>query len=132
MSDGMVIVIIFAVIALMGGGLAAAIVLCIKWSRTRKERSYTGETMGVVERIRPGGSDRASYAYVRYCVDGVEYTLRESLKLNSALIKLGPIPIGQRKTYVLGCSVGSTVRVSYLPSDPSRAILTDNRGIMNV
>ena len=132
MSDGMMIVIIFTAIALMGGGLAAAIILGMKWSRARKERAYTGETTGVVERIRRGGADHASYAYVRYCVDGVEYTLRESLKLKSSLIKLGPIPIGQRKTYVLDCGVGSTVRVSYLPSDPSRAILTDNRGIMNV
>ena len=130
MSDGIMIILIFALIALMGGGLAAAIILGTKWSRARKERSYTGETTGVVERIRSYGVDRPSVACVRYRVDGAEYTFRETLKVKSSAIKLGSVPIGQRKTYVLDCAPGSTVRVSYLPSDPSRAILTDNRGVM--
>lgn len=130
MSDGIMIILIFALIALMGAGLAAAIILGTKWSRARKERAYTGETTGVVERIRSYGVDRPSVAYVRYRVDGVDYTFRETLKVRSSAIKLGPVSIGQRKTYVLDCSPGSTVRVNYLPSDPSRAILTDNRGVM--
>lgn len=130
MSDGIMIILIFALIALMGAGLAAAIILGTKWSRACKERAYTGETTGVVERIRSYGVDRPSVAYVRYRVDGVDYTFRETLKVRSSAIKLGPVPIGRRKTYVLDCSLGSTVRVNYLPSDPSRAILTDNRGVM--
>ena len=130
MGDGIMIILIFALIALMGGGLAAAIILGTKWSRARKERAYTGETTGVVERIRSHGVDRPTVAYVRYRVDGAEYTFHETLKVKSNAIKLGAVPIGQRKTYVLDCALGSTVRVNYLPSDPSRAILTDNRGVM--
>ena len=50
----------------------------------------------------------------------------------SELVKLGPIPIGQRKRGKIASRVGSQVRVAYLPEDPSRAILADNSGLVNV
>ena len=65
-------------------------------------------------------------------VDDTEYERHETVKLTSEAIKLGPIPIGQRKRGKIPSSVGDTVRVAYLPTDPSKAILTDNKGLMNV
>ena len=54
------------------------------------------------------------------------------MKLASELVKLGPIPIGQRKRGKIASRVGSQVRVAYLLEDPSRAILADNSGLVNV
>ena len=51
------------------------------------------------------------------------------MKLSSELIRLGPVPIGQRKRGKIASREGSLVRVAYLPEDPSRAILADNTGL---
>ena len=105
MSDGIVILLIFGLIALLGGG--------------------------TIVRFRRGGIDRPTSACVRYEVDGRTYECRETVKLESEVIKIGPIPIGQRKRSKIAMRVGSPMSVAYLPSDPSRAILADNTGLMN-
>lgn len=131
MSDDIMILLVFGLIALLGGGTTALVLLIAKRVRAKKEREYTGEAVGTVVRFRMGGIDRPSSVCVRYEVDGRTYECRETLKLESELIKIGPVPIGQRKRGKIATRVGSKVRVAYLPSDPSKAILADNAGLMN-
>lgn len=131
MSGGAMILLIFGLIALLGGGTTVLALLIAKRIRAKKEREYTGETIGTVVRFRRGGIDRPTSACVRYEVDGRTYECRETLKLESELIKIGPVPIGQRKRGKIASRVGSKVRVVYLSSDPSKAILADNTGLMN-
>ena len=132
MSDGVMILLIFGLIALLGGGTTALVLVIAKRVRAHKEQAYTGATTGTIVRVRPGSTDRPTVVYVRYEVDGTEYECHETVKLTSEAIKLGPIPIGQRKRGKIPSSVGDTVRVAYLPTDPSKAILSDNKGLMNV
>lgn len=131
MSDGVMILLIFGLIALLGGGTTALVLVISKRVRAHKEQTYTGATTGTIVRVRPGSTDRPTVVYVRYEVDGTEYERHETVKLTSEAIKLGPIPIGQTKRGKIPSSVGDVVRVSYLPTDPSKAILTDNKGLMN-
>ena len=132
MSDGIMIILIFGLIALLGGGTTALVLLVAKRVRARKEQTYTGSTTGIVVRVRPGSTDRPTVVYVRYEVNGTAYECHETVKLTSEPIKLGPVPVGQRKRGKIPSSVGSEVRVAYLPDDPSKAILSDNGGLMNV
>lgn len=131
MSDGAMILLIFGLIALLGGGTTAIVLLVSKRVRAHKERTYTGQTVGTIIRVRPGGVDRPTTVYVRYEVGGMTYERRETVKLTSEAIKLGPIPIGQRKHGKIPSRVGCTVPVAYLPEDPSMAILVGNDGLMN-
>ncbi|MDM8271298.1 DUF3592 domain-containing protein [Thermophilibacter provencensis] len=132
MSDGIMILLIFGLIAVLGGGTTALVLLVAKRVRARKEQTYSGSTTGTVVRVRPGSTDRPTVVYVRYVVDGTAYECHETVKLTSEPIKLGPVPVGQRKRGKIPSSVGSEVRVAYLPADPSKAILADNGGLMNV
>lgn len=68
---------------------------------------------------------------VRYETDGQICKRRETVELRSEPINAGPVPIGQRKTARIATHAGSLVRVAYLPSDPSKAILAGNTGPMN-
>lgn len=131
MSDDIMILLVFGLIALLGGGTTVLALLIAKRVRAKKEREYTGEAVGTVVRFRMGGIDCPSSVCVRYEVDGRTYECRETVKLKSELIKIGPVPIGQRKRGKIASRVGSKVRVAYLPSDPSKAILADNAGLMN-
>lgn len=131
MSDGIMILLVFCLIALLGGGTTVLVLLIAKRVRQKKEREYTGEAVGTVARVRMGGVDRPSFVCVRYEVGGRTYECRETVKLESELIKIGPVPVGQRKRGKVASRVGSKMRVAYLPSDPSKAILADNTGLMN-
>ena len=131
MSDDIMILLVFGLIALLGGGTTALVLLVAKRVREKKEREYTGEAVGTVVRFRPGGVERPASVYVRYEVDGRAYECRETVKLKSEPIKIGPVPVGQRKTAKIATRMGGRVRVAYLPSDPSKAILSDNAGLMN-
>lgn len=131
MSDGSMILPVFGLIALLGGGTAAPAPIITKRIRKKKEREYIGKAVGTVVRFRRGGIDHPAFVCVRYEVDGRTYECRETVKLKSEPIKIGPVPIGQRKRGKIASRVGSKVRVAYLPSDPSKAILADNTGLMN-
>lgn len=98
----------------------------------RKRKLCTEMTDGIIIQMKANGPDRPTVITVRYIVDTVSYEIKDNLKLKSSLIKLGPAPVGQRKTPVIPATgVGSTVRVSYNPDKPAMAYLTDNIGIMN-
>lgn len=132
MTDGVMILLIFGLIALLGGGTTALALLIARRVRVCKERAYTGETTGTVVRVRPGSTERPTVVYVRYEVDGMTYECHETVKLSSEPIRLGRVPVGQRKRGKIPSRMGSAVRVAYLPTDPSKAILADNKGLMNV
>lgn len=57
MSDGIMILLVFGLIALLGGGTTALALPKAKRVRERKEREHTGGTVGTVVRFRPGGVD---------------------------------------------------------------------------
>ena len=59
------------------------------------------------------------------------YECHKTVKLRSGPIKAGSVSIGQRKIAKIATRVGGRVRVAYLPSDPSKAILAENMGLMN-
>ena len=56
MSDGVMILLVFALIALLGGGTTALVLLIARRARARKERAYTAETVGTVVRVPPAAS----------------------------------------------------------------------------
>ncbi|HHU53185.1 MAG TPA: hypothetical protein GXZ43_03790 [Clostridiaceae bacterium] len=98
----------------------------------RKKKRCTANTTGQIVNIRSKGLDCPTIITVQYQVDNQLYEVKESIKLRSEIIKLGFLPIGQRKIPVMGnTAVGNPARVSYNPDNPSDAYLTDNIGIMN-
>lgn len=132
MSDGQMIAIVFAALFLGVPAIVGVVLLLVKRNRARRMEAYTGRCQGEVVALVPHGRHSVTVARVRYEVDGRPYELREPLALRSEAIRLGPVPIGQRKTPKLGSvAPGSRVEVAYLPGDPSRALIVGNDGLMN-
>ena len=131
MSDGIMILLVLAPIALLGGGTTTLTLFIARRIREKREREYACETVGTVVRFRRGGIDRPASVCVRYEVDGQIYECCETVKLRSEPIKIGHVTIGQRKTAKIATRVGGQVRVAFLPSDPSKAILADSTGLLN-
>ena len=100
--------------------------------RKGRIRSMTAQCSGLVLSVKSYGIDCPWRIRVRYEVDGVSYEVVESLALKSSAIKAGPIPIGQRKTPVLGrVREGDTVTVIYDPDKPSKSHIQHNDGWIN-
>lgn len=96
----------------------------------RKEKlAETGaKTEGIITKFRLRGVDSSSVITVAYEVDGVEYSVTESVRMKSEAIRLGPIPIGQRQVPVMGAvEKGTKVTVIYDPKDPQKAVIGENR-----
>ena len=96
----------------------------------RKEKlAETGaKTEGIITKFRLRGVDSSSVITVAYEVDGVEYSVTESVRRKSEAIRLGRIPIGQRQVPVMGAVVeGTKVTVIYDPKDPKKAVIGENR-----
>lgn len=130
-SDGVMILITFGLIIFVPLAVVMFILLIARNSRERKKKNYKGFAQGTVEKIRPGGPDHPDVLYVSYSVKGVQYQVKETLKLKSEFIKLGGIPIGQRKTYKMGkLAKGDMVTVQYDEKEPSRAIILGNDGMV--
>lgn len=109
------------------------ILLAIKHNRNRKKRIYSGKTEGRIDKIYSRGLEYPTVMVVTYFVDGIEYHIKETVKVKSEMIKMGSIPIGQRKAYRMGnLSVGSYVTVQYDLQKPKNAIIPENDGIMDV
>lgn len=89
------------------------------------------ETNGIVIDLKIKGIDSPTIAIVEYEVEGKKYTIQESLKLESKAIKIGFIPIGQRKVPKLKCEKGGTVVVVYDGKKPQKAYLKGNDGKVN-
>ena len=99
---------------------------------SKKWKHCTEQTTGTVTSIISKNLDSPTMVTVCYSVNDIDYELKDSLKLKSELIKVGKIPIGQKKTRKMPVEIGSMVTVLYDPNLPSRAYLPDNTGIMNI
>ena len=93
----------------------------------------THVTEGKVVEIKNRGLDFPVIVTVEYEISGIAYQISESKKYSNETIKLGFLPIGQKKIPKLGSIVvGDTVSVSYNPMSPDMAYLTHNVGKINV
>lgn len=106
--------------------------------RKSDKKLCTSITTGKVIQLKVKGLDMPTMITVSYSANGNDYQITESLKLKSKAIKIGFLPIGQKKISVIehrtGVEVikGCEVKVNYNPNTPSMAYITDNIGIVNV
>lgn len=132
MSDGQMITIVFAALFLGVPAIVGVVLLLVKRNRALRMEAYTGRCQGEVVALAPHGRHSVTVARVRYEVGGRSYELEEALALRSEAIRVGPVPIGQRKTPKLGdMRPGREVEVAYLLEDPSQALIIGNDGLMN-
>lgn len=88
---------------------------------------------GRVKELKVKGQDFPTMISVEYQVDGSSYVVTESLKFKSESIKLGFLPIGQKRVPVMGnTTIGSPSTVSYNPSNPAESFITNNIGKANI
>ncbi len=88
---------------------------------------------GRVKELEVKGQDFPTMISIEYQVAGNSYVVTESLKLKSEKIKLGFLPIGQKRVPVMGSTaVGSPATVSYNPNNPAEAFITHNIGKANI
>lgn len=88
---------------------------------------------GRVKELRVNGQDFPTMITVEYLVAGNTYIVTESIKVKNEKIKLGFLPIGQKRVPVMGnTTVGSSAMVSYNPNNPVEAFITHNTGKANV
>lgn len=93
----------------------------------------TQTVIGKVKALKSKGLERPTVITVEYQVNGNYYEVSESVKLRSEIIKLGFLPIGQKRIPVMGnASVGSDAEVNYNPRNPSEAFITKNIGKFNI
>lgn len=131
MSDGAMIILMFALLIFVPLICVFTVLGILRARRKRKNETYTGTVQGRVLDIVDKGLDHPWVIHVIYDVNGVGYSIRETAKLKSETIKAGPIPIGQRKTFVMGpVSIGDRVTVKYDVNDPQKAIIAGNDGVM--
>lgn len=131
LSDGAMILIILAALIAVPTVTVFTVLAVNRSVRNRKNAVYTGETKGTVSKIVDKGLDFPWVIHVKYCVDGINYEIKETAKLKSSPVKAFGIPIGQKKTFVLGSvQAGDTVTVRYDKNNPQKAVIYGNDGIM--
>lgn len=87
----------------------------------------TKSAAGHITKCWDKGLDYSDRISVCYEVDGNSYSINEKVKYITEAIKIGPIPIGQRKVPALGSiRVGREVKVMFNPEDPSEAFVLGN------
>ena len=88
---------------------------------------------GRIKDLKVKGQNFPTMISVEYQVAGNTYIVTESLKLKSEKIKLGFLPIGQKRVPVIGnTAVGSSATVNYNPSNPAESFITHNIGKANI
>ena len=131
LSDGVMIIIIFASIILIPTIVVFIVLGIIKNSRKRKKNNYMGITQGRVIRIVHKGLDYPWVIHVQYKVNGIDYEIKETAKMKSTAIKVAGIPVGQRKTFVLGAvKEGDLLEIHYDKAHPEKAIIHGNDGVV--
>ena len=131
LSDGVMIIIIFAAIILIPIIIVFIVLGISKNSRKRKKSNYMGITQGRVIRIVDKGLDYPWVIHVQYKVNGIDYEIKETAKMKSTAIKIAGIPVGQRKTFVLGdVKEGDLLEIRYDETHPERAIIYGNDGVV--
>lgn len=92
----------------------------------------TETTSGKITSVKNCGLDYPTKIEVEYFVDGIRFSLVESVKLKSKLIKFGFLPIGQKKVPRLpSIKVGTEVTVVYNSHNPTQAYIDGNQSRMN-
>lgn len=131
LSDGVMIIIIFAAIILIPTIVVFIVLGISKNSRKRKKNNYMGITQGRVIRIVDKGLDYPWVIHVQYKVNGIDYEIKETAKMKSTAIKVAGIPVGQRKTFVLGVvKEGDLLEIHYDEDYPEKAIIYGNDGVV--
>lgn len=129
LSDGIMIIIIFAVIILIPVIVVFTILGISKNRRKRKNKIYMGITRGRVVGIVDKGLDYPWVIHVVYTVNGIDYEIRETAKIKSTAIKVAGIPVGQKKSFVLGAvKEGDFLEIHYDTAHPEKAIIYGNDG----
>lgn len=131
LSDGAMIALIFGGIVLIPLAAVLIVLAVAKKRRKGKYEKCRGMTLGTVTWIRPGGIDHPSVIHAVYHVNGKEYQIRETAKLKTRTIKVGKIPVGQKKSFVMGAvSQGDQIWIRYDERRPERAIICGNDGVV--
>ena len=131
LSDGAMIIIIFAAIILIPIIIVFIVLGISKNSRKRKKNNYMGIAQGRVIRIVDKGLDYPWVIHVQYKVNGIDYEIKEKKKMRSTAIKVAGIPVGQRKTFVLGVvKEGDLLEIRYDEAHPERAVTYHNDGVV--
>lgn len=131
LSDGAMIALIFGGIVLIPLAVVLIVLAAAKKRRKGKLEKYQGMTRGTVTRIRWGGIEHPTVIYAVYHVNGREYQIRETAKLKSEAIKVGRIPVGQKKSFVMGpVAEGDQIWIRYDEFRPERAIICGNEGVL--
>lgn len=68
---------------------------------------------------------------VEYEVEGMKYTVEETLRLKNEVIKFGFIPIGHKQIPKVKCEKGKTVIIEYEEQSPEKGHIKGNDGIIN-
>lgn len=131
LSDGAIIIIIFAAIIFIPTIVVFIVLGISKNSRKRKKNNYMGIAQGRVVRIVDKGLDYPWVIHVQYRVNGIDYEIKETAKMKSTAIKIAGIPVGQRKTFVLGdVKEGDLLEIRYDEAHPEKAIIYGNDGVV--
>lgn len=132
MTDGQIIAIFFVALFVGVPAVVGVVLLLVRRGRACRMDAYVGRCSGEVVSLVSRGVQNVTLVRVRYMVGGRAYELEEPLALRSEAIRVGPVPVGQRKTPKLGAvAPGSRVEVAYLPDDPAHALIVGNDGLMN-
>ena len=92
-----------------------------------KKNKCICDTVGKIVKVSYG-DEECRRVTVEYVVDNCTYQLKENITVKSTAIKLGGIPIGQRKVEYITAGLGEEVAVKYNPQKPTDAYLRDNIG----
>lgn len=124
-------IIIFTAIILIPTIVVFIILGINKNNKKRKKNNYMGITKGRVIRIVDKSLDYPWVIHVQYKVNGIDYEIRETAKMKSTAIKIVGIPVGQRKTFVLGdVKEGDLLEIRYEEEHPERTIIYSNDGVV--
>lgn len=131
LSDGGMIILFFVGIFFIPIIVITLIFMVNKRNRKKKKETYTGKTKGRIIRIVDKGLDHPCIIHVQYHVNGSTYEIKETAKMKCTAIRIGKIPIGQRKTFVLGTiKEGDLLEIRYDELHPKKAIIYENDGII--
>ena len=93
------------------------------------KKKCTEETEGVITKVGYGeGVCGPRRLTVEFKAGNKTYTFRENVTVKSEAIKIGGIPIGQKKIECITEGIGGKVSVRYNPAKPKQAYLRNNTG----
>lgn len=79
------------------------------------------------------GSDFPISISVEYYVNDKLYVITETIKYEKKTIKIGNIPIGQKRVPKIGnIRIDSPTLVAYNPNNPQEAYIVENEGCDNI